>query len=411
VPGRLRDRDRFSGAVVPIAERYERVCFDKAYRDTDKPQAAVITPGDGLLDVTVAVTLEEAGDALKRGAILVNEADEYGRGPRVLVTLEHAIRDGRPGRNGQPSIVSRRMQFVMLDGQGNAQEAGPAPYLDFRPLRPDERDAANGLLEADWLKGDIEKMAMHFAIAQLVPAHLKETRERRLAEVDRVEGEVRARLKREINYWDGRAEELALKEQAGKGGRLNSGNARAYAQMLTERLDRRLRQLVEERDIQALPPQVKGAALVVPIGLLRPPAGQAPAGFAEDALARAEVERLAMEAVFASERTLGREPRDVSAAKVGYDIESRDPRTSRLHFLEVKGRIETGDTITVTTNEMIVALNADEQFVLAIVPITVGGFARQPVYVRKPFDSAPNQDACSTNFVLDRLIARGRQPH
>jgi hypothetical protein len=30
----------------------------------------------------------------------------------------------------------------------------------------------------------------------------------RLAEVDRVEGEVKARLKREINYWDGRAEEL-----------------------------------------------------------------------------------------------------------------------------------------------------------------------------------------------------------
>ena len=46
--------------------------------------------------------------------------------------------------------------------------------------------------------------------------HLRETRERRLAEIDRVEGEVRARLKREINYWDGRAEELALKEQAGK---------------------------------------------------------------------------------------------------------------------------------------------------------------------------------------------------
>jgi hypothetical protein len=105
----------------------------------------------------------------------------------------------------------------------------------------------------------------------------------------------------ELNYWDGRAEEQALKEQAGKGGRLNSGNARAYAQTLTERLDPRLRQLVEERDIQALPPQVKGAALVVPIGLLRPKTGQASAGSAEDALARAEVERLAMQAVFAAE--------------------------------------------------------------------------------------------------------------
>lgn len=410
VPGRLRDRQRFAGGVVPIAERYERVCFDKVHRDTHKPQAAIITPGQGLLDMTIAVTLEDAGDVLKQGAILVNEADEYGVAPRVLVTLEHTIRDGRPGRNGQPSVVSRRMQFVMLDGQGNAQDAGPAPYLDFRPLLPEETDTAHKLLDADWLKGDIEKMAMHFAIADLVPQHLKETRERRLAEVDRVEGEVKARLKREINYWDGRAEELALKEQAGKGGRLNSGNARAYAQTLTERLDRRLRQLVEERDIQALPPQVKGAALVVPIGLLRPRTGPPPAGFAEDAVARAEVERLAMQAVFAAERTLGREPRDVSAAKIGYDIESRDPVTGHLHFLEVKGRIETGDTITVTTNEMIVALNAEDNFVLAIVPITIGGFANEPVYVRKPFDGAPVRDACATIFYLDKLVRRGTSP-
>jgi len=410
VPGRLRDRDRFAGGIIPIAERYERVCFDKAYRDTHKPQAAIITPGQGLLDMTIAVTLEEAGDVLKRGAILVDEADEYRAGPRVLVTLEHTIRDGRPGRNGQPSVVSRKMQFVILDEQGTALDAGPAPYLDFRPLQPNETASASKLLEADWLKADVEKMAMHFAIANLVPQHLNETRERRLAEIDRVEGEVKARLRREINYWDGRAEELALKEQAGKGGRLNSGNARAYAQTLTERLDRRLRQLVEERDIQALPPHVKGAALVVPIGLLRSKTGLAPTSFAEDAIARAEVERLAMEAVFATERSLGREPRDVSAAKVGFDIESRDPRSGHLHFIEVKGRIEGGDTITVTTNEMIVALNAEDHFILAIVPISAGGFASQPVYVRKPFDSAPAQDACATIFHLDRLVNRGTAP-
>src|SRR5262249_56564859 len=122
-------------------------------------------------------------------------------------------------------------------------------------------------------------------------------------------------------------------------------------------------------------------------------AGAAVQGFAEDALARQEIERLAMEAVMAAEHALGREPRDVSAEKVGYDIESRDPRTGHLHFLEVKGRIDTGDTITVTTNEMLVALNAEERFVLAIVPITEAGFANEPIYVRKPFDSAPAQDA------------------
>src|SRR5262249_16517057 len=110
VPGRIRDRDRATGGVTPIAERYERVCFDKAYRDTAKPQAALITPGHGLLDTTIAVTLEETGDVLKRGAILVDETDTQGSVPRVLITLEHAVRDGRLGRQGQPSVVSRRLQ-------------------------------------------------------------------------------------------------------------------------------------------------------------------------------------------------------------------------------------------------------------------------------------------------------------
>jgi hypothetical protein len=158
--------------------------------------------------------------------ILVDEAGAFGPEPQVLVTLEHAIRDGRPGRHGQPSVVSRRMQFVMIDEAGRTRDAGPAPYLDFRPLQAEEREAAQALLEAGWLKADIEKQAMRFAIAELAPAHLRETRERRLAEIDRIESEVKARLKREIAYWDGRAEELALKEQAGKGGRLNSANAR-----------------------------------------------------------------------------------------------------------------------------------------------------------------------------------------
>jgi superfamily II DNA or RNA helicase len=408
VPARVRERDRVAGNVMPVAERYERVCFDKEYIP-GKPQAALITPGHGLLDATIAVTLEESGDVLKQGAILVDQADEHGLAPRVLVTLEHAIRDGRPGRNGQPSVVSRRMQFVMLDENGNPQDAGPAPYLDYRPLKPEEVETAHKLLDADWLKGDMEKQALRFAIAHLAQEHLKETRERRLAEIDRVEAEVKTRLNNEIHHWDGRAAELELKEQAGKTPRLNPANARATAQALAGRLERRLRQLNEERDIQALPPLVKGGALVVPVGLLRPK-GAAPEHFAEDALARQEIERLAMNAVMAAERALGREPRDVSADKVGYDIESRDPRSGHLHFLEVKGRIESGDTITVTTNEMLVALNAEDRFVLAIVPVSAAGYAQAPVYVRRPFSSAPEKDSTAVVFSLDKLLQRGTAP-
>ena len=67
----------------------------------------------------------------------------------------------------------------------------------------------------------------------LVPAHLAEVKTRRLAEIDKVEREVRARLNREINYWDGRAARLREEERAGKEQRINAVNAEATAQRLS----------------------------------------------------------------------------------------------------------------------------------------------------------------------------------
>jgi len=44
--------------------------------------------------------------------------------------------------------------------------------------------------------------------------------------------------------------------------------------------------------------------------------------------------------------------------RLGYDIESRDLKTGKLRFLEVKGRISGADTVTVTRNEILYSLKA-----------------------------------------------------
>ncbi len=89
---------------------------------------------------------------------------------------------------------------------------------------------------------------------------------------------------------------------------------------MSQRLELRLAEIEKERNIAALPPRVLGGALVTPIGLinsiLAPPE---PDGFADET---EEVERIAMEAVMASERDAGRNPVDVSAENRGWDIES-----------------------------------------------------------------------------------------
>ncbi len=411
VPGPVRDRPTGTGA--PIQPRYERICFEKDEIDRP-PVAAHVCPGHPLLEATTDLILERHRDLLMRGAVLVDETDD-GEALRALFYLEHAVRDGRRGRDGRPRAISRRLQFVEIDADGGARDAGPAPYLDYRPLKEDERPAVAAALEAPWLSRDGEAKAVGYATASIVPRHVEEVRARRLPEIDKVEREVAARLKKEINHWDRRAQDLKARERAGRRARLSAGQAEARANDLADRLRRRLAALALERDVSALPPRLRGAAVVAPGGLLRraaKAAGDARELWDTTAEGRAAVERMAMEAVMAAERALGHAPRDVSGERLGYDVESRESRESgagRLRFIEVKGRAEGAGTVTVTRNEILTALNAPDAYVLAIVEVA-DGFASEPRYVRAPFAREPDFGATSVTYRLADLLARAEAP-
>jgi len=410
VPGSLRERDRLIGIGEPVLERYERICFEKD-KINQPPVAAFICPGHPLLDATMDLVLERYRDLLKRGAVLVDEADE-GDQIRALFYLEHAVQDGRVARDGQQQIVSQRLQFVEIDGTGRTWDAGPAPYLDYRPIEDDERLLIAPALDAPWLSENAEAKIIGHAIARLIPQHVGEVRLRLLPEIDKVEREVTARLKKEINYWDHRAQDLKAQEQAGRRTRLSAAQAGARANDLADRLERRLSELHKERDISALPPLVRGGAIAVPSVLLRRAAELASTTkrFRETtAEGRGAVERLAMQAVMAAERALGHEPRDVSADRLGYDIESREVKTGRLRFIEVKGRADDADTVMVTRNEILTALNKPDAFVLAIVEVS-NGFGGQPRYLRRPFQREPDFGATSVIYKLADLLGRSGSP-
>ena len=122
------------------------------------------------------------------------------------------------------------------------------------------------------------------------------------------------------------------------------------------------------------------------------------------------VEMIAMKAVMEAERELGFVPRDVSADKCGYDVESRDPDgNARLRFVEVKGRALGADTVTITKNEILTALNKPEQFILAVVEVD-GEEAAKITYMRKPFGREPDFGVTSVNYKLTDLLAKGEQP-
>jgi hypothetical protein len=410
VPGPLRERDRLIGIGEPALERYERICFEKD-KINQPPVVAFICPGHPLLDATMDLVLERYRELLKRGAVLVDEADD-GDEMRALFYLEHAVQDGRAGRDGQQQIVSQRLQFVEIDARGRTTDAGPAPYLDYRPVEDAERPTIGPAINAPWLSANLEAKIIGHAIAHLVPQHVEEVRLRRLPEIDKVEREVTARLKKEINYWDHRAQDLKAQEQAGRRTRLSASQAAARANDLADRLQRRLSELHKERDISTLPPLVRGGAIVVPGGLLRrtaEPAALAKGLRETTAEGRDAVEHLAMQAVIAAERALGHKPRDVSAERLGYDIESREAKTGRLRFIEVKGRADGADTVMVTRNEILTALNKPDAFVLAIVEVS-NGFGGQPRYLRRPFQREPDFGATSVVYKLADLLGRAETP-
>ena len=348
VPAPVRNRDRLIGIGEPVLPRYERIAFEKSLvAPPGQPLAAFVCPGHPLLDAVIDLTLERHRDLLKRGAVLIDERDGGDR-PRVLFYLEHAIQDASLTRSGERRVVSKRMLYVELDADGVTRHVHYAPYLDYRPLGEDDPDVASILdrPECAWIDRDMEKQAQSYAVARVVPEHLAEVRDARLALIAKTEAAVKDRLTKEITYWDHRAEQLKAQEQAGKtGARLNSGEARKRADNLQARLQKRLEELRLEAQISPLPPVVLGGLLVVQKGLLDVIAGRE-ADYTRTAADTQASAARARGIIMEVERGLGYEPVDRELEKLGYDIESRMPDTGRLRFIEVKGRVSgaaTGD--------------------------------------------------------------------
>src|SRR6266566_2251741 len=153
VPAPVRNRDRLIGVGEPVLPRYERIVFEK---ELTAPQgqalAAFVCPGHPLLDAVTDLTLERHRDLLRRGTVLVDERDA-GTAPRMLFYLEHSIQDASLTRAGDRRVVSKRILYVELDADGNARHLQYAPYLDYRPLTPDEPriEAILARPECNWI--------------------------------------------------------------------------------------------------------------------------------------------------------------------------------------------------------------------------------------------------------------------
>ena len=306
-----------------------------------------------------------------------------------------------------PRTVSRRLQFVAIDQAGQAAPAGWAPHLDLQPIDDYDLKLVNDVLDAPWISEGIESIALKHASEKLVPEHYEEVRTRRERQATKILEAVNERLVKEINYWSDRYIKLSADVEAGKQPRVQPEMARRRVDELTARLEQRKNELEIMKNVVSSTPVVIGGALVIPQGMLSQRKGET--NFSADPVARAHVERIAMQAVMDAERSFGYEVIDVSAEKCGWDVTARPPMVDGKllddRHIEVKGRAKGQSTITVSRNEIIYGLNQSNKFILAIV-IVDGDEHEGPYYIRDPFTQEPDFGVASVNYDLKDLLSK-----
>jgi SNF2 family DNA or RNA helicase len=413
VPTIIRERDRIiSGRnrreTAPVLSRYERVCFTKEAVRPMTLRGAVLAqmlhPGHPLMLAVSDLVLEKYANLLRQGAVLVDTTDD-GQDAHLLFMLSHEIKSG----DGQ--VISRRMQFVNVAPDGRATFAGWAPHLDLEPLKDGQMSLLKSVMQAPWIRADLETKALALAAGNLVPEHFKEVADRRIATVDKTLNAVNERLTAEISYWSDRWIRLDEDRQAGKDVGPNLDNIKRTINDLSGRLESRKKELQAMRQIVNCTPVAMGGALIVPAGLLRKLEGETetPVGtFSADAAARSRIERIAMDAVRKAEEAHGCRVEDVSAQKCGWDITSYPPavenRQPETRHIEVKGRIKGATTVTLSRNELLYALNQSDKFKLAIVLVGENDVAEGPFYCTCPITKEPDFGVSSVNYDLGQLL-------
>ncbi|MFT5419592.1 MAG: superfamily II DNA or RNA helicase [Candidatus Endobugula sp.] len=409
VPAAIRERDRMIGqSRTPVLKKYERICFEKQHvRQTGKPMADMIHPMHPLMLAATDLVLQAHRPKLKQGAVLVDPNDDSTE-PKVLFMVDHTVRES--SQSGD--VASRRLQFVEIDEQGEAINAGWAPHLDLQPIDEYDLKLVGDILQAGWLNHNLEALALNHASRQLVPEHYAEVKGRRERQADKTMAAVNERLVKEINYWSDRYIKLQDDVNAGKQPRMQPEMARRRVDELTARLEQRKAELIALKNVVSSTPVVIGGALVIPQGLLSMRKGETQ--FSVDAVARARVERVAMNAVIQAERAFGYTVTDVGAEKCGWDVSSRPPANADGSIkpdrhIEVKGRAKGQSTITVSRNEIIYGLNQSDKFILAIV-IVDNDSHEGPFYVQSPFTVEPDFGVASINYDLSDLLSKAVTP-
>jgi superfamily II DNA or RNA helicase len=329
-----------SWKLPALAAKYPRCSTDRETAETHNLEW--VTPGHPLFEAIRRHTYAQALDVFGKGATFYSLQHDA---PARIDFYRARVVDGL----GQ--VIHERLFAVEVSNDGKPNLREPNILGNFTPADPPETPPAVATLpeSSAWLH--------EYA---LVP-FLEETRQDRLAEVDRISAHIELSLTELLQRADeeiGRAAAEVEQKIAGAEGRLAQAEAR-HSELL-QRRERRRKELEQQRALSLQAVERIASVLVLPH-----PERAAPE--VKRLQPNPVTEAIAMRVVMEHERAQGRQVYDVSDKNLGYDVTSLDLASGELRLIEVKGLGGTAGAVLLTPNERRVAEDRRDCYWLYVV--------------------------------------------
>ena len=340
----LAEEEAFKRRFGTLERRYAMVTFDKdlAMRES---KAEFVSFGHPLFEAVLQWAEQNLAHALHRGATFL---DPDARDAGVLLFFEGEITDGLGKVAGK-----RLFALFVPQGGGDIRAVDPAIVWD---LAPAEEPVATPAFDLDGLKEQ--------AMTWLIP-HLEAYREELAAERQR-QAEIKRRyglksLKQLLLELDGDLIQLKSRALAGEEVDLVIHNKEQQKQRYHRAVEELQETIERETRLSLNTPRFLSALHVVP--MVTSEAGL------EDMRTNAAIERIGMKETMDYERRHGRQPEDVAAENLGYDVRSAERRPDgslRHRYIEVKARAGVGP-VALTKNEWFKAQRFGDDYYLYVV--------------------------------------------
>lgn len=347
IPYHLRqaaEEDEFKRRHGELIRRYAMVTFDKDIAQLN-PDAEFVTFGHPLFEAVLAWVERSLGNTLQQGAVFT---DPDGQMDGILLYYQGEIRDGRG------AIAGTRLFALFAEAQsGKVQPVNPAILWDLKEGLP--TNPAPSITSAGDGGTDLEALKQK-AMVSLLPtleAYRQELLQERQRQAEIKEKYGKKSLESLIVKLDGDLIQLNIRREQGQNVDLVIRNKEELKQGYEMALDILKRELEQERQLTLSTPRFVGAVRVVP------------ASPGEEMQSSIEIERIGMKVTFRYEREQGRNPEDVSAQNLGFDVRSTD-KNGKKRYIEVKARAGVG-AVALTQNEWFKAHRFQDDYYLYVV--------------------------------------------